>query len=347
MANNKIILKKSSVVDRVPQPTDIDYGELAINYADGKLYFKTAVNNVDFFKAGELTVGPTGPTGAQGIQGVEGPQGVPGDLGPTGPTGPQGIQGPTGAASTIAGPQGIQGAVGPTGPQGNASTVAGPTGPTGPINSSSVYSGIEVDSFIADGSTTSFTLTQAPINKDYVFVVVQGVSQPRSVFNVIGTTLTFDQAPASGSVVEITTMLALQNIVISYNELTDKPTLTTGPTGPQGIQGPTGPTGAAAPVNIPVNAQTAQYTLQLTDVGKYINTSGGGVTVPQSVFSSGDTISIYNNSTASQTITQGTGVTIYQVGTANTGNRTLVQRGLATLLCVGTNQFVITGGGLT
>jgi hypothetical protein len=38
---------------------------------------------------------------------------------------------------------------------------------------------------------------------------------------------------------------------------------------------------------------------------------------------------------------------MYQVGTSNTGNRTLAQKGLATVYCVTTNTFVITGGGLS
>jgi hypothetical protein len=105
--------------------------------------------------------------------------------------------------------------------------------------------------------------------------------------------------------------------------------------------------GGGASANIPPNDQTSAYTLVLSDVGKYINITTGGVTVPASVFSSGDTLSIYNNSASNQTITQGAGVTMYSVGTATTGNRTLAQRGLATLLCVGANTFVITGGGLT
>ena len=65
------------------------------------------------------------------------------------------------------------------------------------------------------------------------------------------------------------------------------------------------------------------------------------------IFSPGDAVSIYNNSGSNQTITQGTSVTMYLVGTATTGNRTLAQRGVATILCVGTNTFVIMGGGLT
>jgi len=43
---NKILLKKSSVVGRVPNVSDLEYGELALNYADGKLYYKTSVNSI-------------------------------------------------------------------------------------------------------------------------------------------------------------------------------------------------------------------------------------------------------------------------------------------------------------
>ena len=99
--------------------------------------------------------------------------------------------------------------------------------------------------------------------------------------------------------------------------------------------------------NVPINSQTTGYTLVVSDNGKFIDITTGGVTVPSGVFSVGNTVTIYNNSASSQTITQGASVTMYQVGTATTGNRTLAQRGLATVMCVGTNTFVITGGGLT
>jgi len=49
MASNKIKLKKSSVVGRVPTTGDLEYGEVALNFADGKLYYKTATNTIDFF----------------------------------------------------------------------------------------------------------------------------------------------------------------------------------------------------------------------------------------------------------------------------------------------------------
>jgi hypothetical protein len=47
---SKIILKKSSVIEdgvpKAPAATDLDYGELAINYASGLLYYKTATNTI-------------------------------------------------------------------------------------------------------------------------------------------------------------------------------------------------------------------------------------------------------------------------------------------------------------
>ena len=49
--SNKVLLKKSSVTGKAPTATDLDYGELALNYADGALYFKNANNNVQSFAA--------------------------------------------------------------------------------------------------------------------------------------------------------------------------------------------------------------------------------------------------------------------------------------------------------
>ena len=42
----KLRLKKSSVVGKKPEASDLDYGELAINYQDGNLYYKNADNDI-------------------------------------------------------------------------------------------------------------------------------------------------------------------------------------------------------------------------------------------------------------------------------------------------------------
>ena len=98
---------------------------------------------------------------------------------------------------------------------------------------------------------------------------------------------------------------------------------------------------------IPQNAQTSAYILAASDVGKHISITTGGVTVNASIFSAGDAVTIYNNSGSNQTITQGTSVTLRSAGTANTGNRTLAQYGVCTVLCVASNTFVISGAGLS
>ena len=58
--SNQFLLKKSSVASKVPQPTDLQYGELALNYADGKLYFKTSSNTIQSFTNDSTTVTLTG-----------------------------------------------------------------------------------------------------------------------------------------------------------------------------------------------------------------------------------------------------------------------------------------------
>jgi hypothetical protein len=123
-----------------------------------------------------------------------------------------------------------------------------------------------------------------------------------------------------------------------------------GYTGSQGIPGEfaaLGYTGSQASPALVPNVQETSYTLLSSDIGKYINITTGGITVPANTFADGDVVSIYNNSSSTQTITQGSNVTMYLVGTAITGDRSISQRGLVTLLCVGTNEFVITGGGIT
>jgi len=99
--------------------------------------------------------------------------------------------------------------------------------------------------------------------------------------------------------------------------------------------------------NVPLNSQTANYTLLASDSGKVISITTGGVIVPSGVFASSNTISIYNNSASSQTITQGGGTTLRLAGTTTTGTRTLLSYGLMTLVCVGGDVFVATGAGLT
>jgi hypothetical protein len=60
--SNSIILKKSSVGAKVPLVGDLNYGELALNYADGKLYFKDSSNVIQSFASLTATATETNKT---------------------------------------------------------------------------------------------------------------------------------------------------------------------------------------------------------------------------------------------------------------------------------------------
>jgi hypothetical protein len=100
---------------------------------------------------------------------------------------------------------------------------------------------------------------------------------------------------------------------------------------------------------IPQNAQTASYTLALSDIGKHISITTGGVTIPANgtvAFPVGSAVTIYNNSASNQTISITTD-TLRLAGTATTGSRTLAQRGICTCVKVAATEWVISGAGLT
>ena len=98
--------------------------------------------------------------------------------------------------------------------------------------------------------------------------------------------------------------------------------------------------------NIPINSQTANYTLTVNDTGKFIS-SNTTVNIPPSIFSAGNVMTVYNNSAVAITVVAITGVTLQLAGTATVGNRTVAQRGVGTVLCVAANTFVMYGTGIT
>ena len=95
-----------------------------------------------------------------------------------------------------------------------------------------------------------------------------------------------------------------------------------------------------------LNTKTSAYTLQISDEQKLITTTAA-ITVPSGVFSASDAVTIFNNSGSGFYIYQGSGTTLYLAGTATSGDRFLAGRGVATIICVGSNTFAVTGGGVT
>jgi hypothetical protein len=173
---NKIILKKSSVVGKIPTTGDLDYGEVALNYADGRLYFKTSTNEIDYFNTGiddvvQIANGGTGATTrADAINNLLPVQSASAGLYLT-------TDGTNVSWSEIS--SGV-----------------------GNINSSIVFK----DGFLADGSTTTFELSVAPPNENAVFVSINGVLQDTSAYSIAGSSLVFSSAPADDDSIDIRTV---------------------------------------------------------------------------------------------------------------------------------------------
>lgn len=57
-AYNKVILKNSSVAGAVPQPAFLEYGEVALNYTDGLLFYKNNDNQIKIYGQDDAAVMP-------------------------------------------------------------------------------------------------------------------------------------------------------------------------------------------------------------------------------------------------------------------------------------------------
>jgi hypothetical protein len=84
--------------------------------------------------------------------------------------------------------------------------------------------------------------------------------------------------------------------------------------------------------------------LAITDVGEYIEVgSGGSITVPNSTFSTGDVVSIFNNTSGNITMTMSI-TTAYIGGTdSDKATITLATRGVATVLFISGTVCVVNG----
>jgi hypothetical protein len=88
--------------------------------------------------------------------------------------------------------------------------------------------------------------------------------------------------------------------------------------------------------------QSLNTTAAASDIGKHLYVSAT-TTVPSGVFVAGNEFLVVNSSNAAITLTQGAGTTLRLGGTATTGSRTIAAYGVASVLCVGTETFYVTG----
>ena len=100
---------------------------------------------------------------------------------------------------------------------------------------------------------------------------------------------------------------------------------------------------------LPQNSQTSAYTLALSDIGKHISITTGGVVIPANssvAFPIGAAIVIFNNSGTSQDISI-TSDTLRLAGSTLTGTAALAEYGLATCVKVASTTWVISGAGVS
>jgi hypothetical protein len=105
--------------------------------------------------------------------------------------------------------------------------------------------------------------------------------------------------------------------------------------------------------DIPQVSFTANATLAATDAGRhYYSTlaTANTLTIANNTsvsWSVGTAISIVNRGSGNITIAQGSGVSLYLAGNATAGNRTVTTYGMATLLNVAANVWMINGSGVS
>lgn len=95
------------------------------------------------------------------------------------------------------------------------------------------------------------------------------------------------------------------------------------------------------------NAQTGTtYTLVIGDLGKWVTASNASaitVTVPPSVFSTGNIVNLQQIGAGQVTFAQGSGVTITSTGATASAPKLRAQYSACTIVCTGSNTFTIVG----
>jgi hypothetical protein len=95
------------------------------------------------------------------------------------------------------------------------------------------------------------------------------------------------------------------------------------------------------------NAQTGTtYTLVIGDLGKLVTTSNASpvtVTIPPSVFATGNIINVQSIGVGLTTFAAGAGVTITSTGATPAAPKLRAQYSAASVLCNGSNSFTIIG----
>jgi len=213
-----------------------------------------------------------------------------------------------------------------------------------PIDTTNQFQSLQGKRFSGDASTTAFTLDVAPSSVFDIEVFVENVRQdPNSAYSLSGTTLTFSAAPSSGT---NNIYVIHQAKAVGTIEVLDS-AITTAKINDNAVSFvKLDSTNQSFVKSIPQSgsAKTSSYTLTTSDIGSFIEVgSSGAITIPNSTFSAGNAISLFNNTTGNVTVTCSI-TTAYIAGTnTDKSSVTLATRGVATILFISATVCVISG----
>lgn len=352
---NTILLKKNGTASAVP--ASLSFGELALNYADGKLYYKNADTTIKAINTGggitytRYTSNVTA-TDKQGIIADTSGGQFTVTLPATPATGTQVVV-VDGAnwgtnnlviarnGSTIEGLAedmllDISGASVTFIYDGVTWEIYSQVGAAGGTNTI-VYArytanatALDKQGIIADTSGGSFTITlPATPNIGSQVVVVDGAA-----WGTNNLTIARNGSTIEGLAEDMILDISGAAVTFIYDGTTWEAYSQIGAAG-----------GSAGYRNLPpVGTKTSNYTLGTTDVGKYVQVAAGGsITIPDAVFAEGDIVWVFNNTSSAITIT--CSITTAYISGIDTDKATvsLATRGVATILFISGTICVISG----
>ena len=200
--------------------------------------------------------------------------------------------------------------------------------------------GITVDSGDGDKTWNWVDATDAWTSSEHIHV-----PDDKNLIVGTGSDLNIYHAAGAASHINATGLLNIDGttgVRLEYNNATKLETTTAGVTVTGTVTDDLGNVRG-----IPATTKSSAHTLVAGDAGKVVYISTGGVTIPNSVMSGGDVVTIINNSGSDQTLTQASGLTLHNTADAATGNRTLAGRGMATVWFQGGSTAYISGAGLS
>lgn len=236
----KVLLKRTSVSGRVPNTSNLDTGELALNMTDGILYgtngsivFEIGANLTNLSVTGNTTFGNTrivanGSVGTAGYVLTTGGSGGnvywseasspvagtntqvqfndSGDLGASdGFTFDKASNNLTVSNTVTAGKVTINNYTLPV-TDGQDGYVISTNGSGTLTFTPGAGSGFFRDTYIGNGSNTQYSLSRDPFNDDHILVFVDRILQLNTDYTLVGSTLTFDVAPDNGSPIDVFTV---------------------------------------------------------------------------------------------------------------------------------------------